>query len=194
MATYKLELYNDLSGIDKVLKTYQYALKVAKTALKDNEKLKKEVERELQYIADSNVDEFYAYDTEYDIHRLGDLYNAYKVRVSNTEWDIEYDSSFMNGGHRAGNDVIFENSFMQGYHGGAFKGPNHPDPGTPYLRTPPHFDSWLRPAVQTDSPYKNIEASKDKYLEKQINKYDKNIYNPLDMAIDNLLKDIEEEL
>ena len=40
-------------------------------------------------------------------------------------------------------EYIFDNSFLEGWHGGADKGPNHPFPGYPMYREPyPYYTNW----------------------------------------------------
>ena len=84
------------------------------------------------------------------------LFDAFRVNLDGTDYSVEFDSSFMDTG-RDNDDYIFENSFMQGYHGGAVSGPGHPSPGIPYWRTPyPALTFWGRPALRSFSPYNRM--------------------------------------
>jgi len=66
-------------------------------------------------------------------HRTYDLYNAYKI-VSSGKYGVSvlYGPQFMHGTHRAPSEDIYYLAFMRGAHGGAQKGPNHPNVGVPY--------------------------------------------------------------
>lgn len=93
------------------------------------------------------------------------LTKAFRVTLDGTKYDVEFDSSFIGG-----NEYIFENSFMQGYHGGAISGEGHPSPGIPYWRTPiPRFSEWGRPALRSFSPYHRMISEMNKTI-KQIDK------------------------
>ena len=92
------------------------------------------------------------------------LLNVYDVKPLSGEINVNLSSDEL-GGHRVGNDYIYEYIFKQGYHGGAIDGPEHPAPGTPYWRTGFNFSEWGRPAPKTTSAYmlmqKYISEKKD---------------------------------
>lgn len=154
----------------------------------------KEIKQEFQYIGDSEIDKFYeSYEpgssrdpfyveagmykkmpTPYD--RLGSLYYAYELKETKNglsfifNHDLENTSREYLGGmkHRASNEYIYENSFVNGWHGGAIAGEGHPEPGIPHWRsgfTTPPFDDWIYdfPAVRSDSPYLRIKKRATKY-------------------------------
>lgn len=124
--------------------------------------------KDINQIARNVIDEFYeSYDPIYYADdRWGDLYNAYKVTVNNKVWKIEYGAQFMKYRHRASNEYIFELAFEWGYHGGAWNGPNHPEPGVPYYRKYPFYKQWSRPATFASfSPYRSIEEKVEKYFD-----------------------------
>ena len=83
--------------------------------------------------------------------RTHDLYNAMRIR-NDDELGIEVSPEFMENNHRVDRYYIYSFMYDQGYHGGAILGPNHPDPGTPYWRSPrPHGEKtgyyhWYMPA------------------------------------------------
>lgn len=106
---------------------------------------------EIDEIAKSVISSWYAtYDPIY-YDRQMNLKHAYKVGIENeTDWYIEFGADLM-GGEDA--DIVYENSFIEGYHGGRDKD------GTPYWRTPyPYFTEWGRPAVKSFSPYIKINS------------------------------------
>ena len=52
-----------------------------------------------------------------------------------------------------GEDGLYDQVFRKGWHGGADMGPWHPDPLTPYWRTPhPGYYRWGRAAERMDPP------------------------------------------
>lgn len=88
--------------------------------------------------------------------RTRSLYQAFRVEREGFNVNVEFDSELIEASHRVSNDYIFENSFIEGYHGGADSGPKHPDLGTPYWRTPPpRYPRWYKktPAYHSFSPY-----------------------------------------
>lgn len=57
-----------------------------------------------------------------------------------------------------GYDGLYFQTFRQGWHGGADKGPGHPKPGTPYWRAGNNFSRWGEPAaVAGEAPYDQIQ-------------------------------------
>ena len=139
-------------------------------------------------------------------NRYHDLYNVFKITVDPDKgtFEIEFNYEFMKFDHReenspysfdAVNEYIYNNSFLEGYHGGHRQGENHPNPGVPYYRKYPSFTSWLRPAEKTISPYKMIEVKinkkiKDIQVEMQ-NEYDNRMHqylNRISSAISKIKK------
>lgn len=128
------------------------------------DKYNKIVERDLKYMARSAVDIFYEkYPTEYD--RYGDLYNAFKVTATDTEWSIEFSPEFMKHEHHQSNEIIYNNAFVLGYHGGSWGKSDYfgfrPPSGVPYYRGPGGESGWVywtRPAVRTTSPLEMIRS------------------------------------
>ena len=159
------------------------AIKKAKTKLeKMNEVYPKRYAEELYLIGDDVITRWYS---QYDpilYDRSGSLYNAFKVNLNGTDYSVDFDASFL------GNEIIFENSFMQGYHGGAYKGKYHPHPGIPYWRTPiPQFTEWGRPAKRSFSPYTKMVLE----MNKKIKEIDNEKQKEFDSVMSKVYKAVE---
>lgn len=147
-----------------------------------NKKYPKKYAEELYLVGDNIITEWYSQYDPIFYERSGSLYNAFKVNLNGVNYSVEFDSSFIDG-----NELIFQNSFIEGYHGGAKSGENHPSPGIPYWRTPiPQFTEWGRPAKRSFSPYirmiqemnkkiKEIDKEKQEEYDKIIEKVEKKI-------------------
>ena len=135
-------------------------------------KYNKRVKFNLELMLENAVRAFYDSYSPNSYDRQEDLLNAAKITVEPDEpWSIETGAEYMHGGHRAGNDYIYVNSFEQGYHGGAVDGPEHPSPGTPWWRIP--GGPWISPATQGPSPEEELAAQDPiGYIEKQEKEYD----------------------
>lgn len=159
----------DRRSLDKLMKDiYDTKDKIIKLDKNINKKYKKEVKENLEYIARTAIDNYYESYSPNLYKRSFDLYNIYKVHVTDKEWEILYDSSYMNKTHRVDKDdseYIYDWMFKLGWHGGAAYGPDHPSPGTPWWKL---SGSWYKPAIQTGSPYKQIKAESEIYLDDAI--------------------------
>ena len=81
-------------------------------------------------------------------HRTRSLYYFAYPYVEGEDFWVDYGTEHYYAHHRASPEVIYANSFQQGWHGGAIGGPGHPSPGTPYYRTPPpDYSFWGKEAV-----------------------------------------------
>ena len=131
--------------------------------------------------------------------RNGSLVHAFRVTVKQYDISVEYDSQFMsNYTHRVSNDYIFENSFIEGYHGGARynnKTPDqypHPNPGVPYWKQYGNYHEWGAPATRSFSPYERMEEAFPKiisHVDKMLtNAGRKQVIIPLKSAILQYLK------
>lgn len=154
---------------------------------KMNEKYPKKYAEELYLVGDNVITEWYSTYDPIFYNRSGSLYNAFKIDIGKDNGNIEFDSSLMGG-----NDIIFENSFMNGYHGGAIKGPGHPNPGIPYWRTPiqpieRRFKEWGRPALRSFSPYYRMISKMNKKI-KEINKEKQKEYDEISDKVEKLIK------
>lgn len=90
------------------------------------------------------------------------------------------------------NDYIFENSFVNGYHGGATGGKFHPNPGEPWWKVPKEFKYWLAPATQFGgSPYFMAQDDMSKLMDdlrqEKLNKIDKILTKEYDEIYDAIL-------
>jgi len=77
-------------------------------------------------------------------------------------WYVDMGPEFMKYPHRIGNvlgdpekgkEYIYKNSFVEGYHGGAVDGKNHPNPGEPWWKKHGlfgEFTRWWKPAKQME--------------------------------------------
>lgn len=103
------------------------------------------------------VDQFYE---DYDPNmykRKEDLYNTYELYIveeDEYEYKSDFGSKYMQYEHSGDNEIIYQNSFVAGYHGGAIGGKNHPNPGEPWWKAPPSLKYWYKPAKSWgESPY-----------------------------------------
>lgn len=164
--------------------------KIIKLDTNINRKYKKEVKENLEYIGRTAIDEYYESYTPNLYRRMFDLYNSYKIHVTDEVWEILYDSSYMNGGHRVDKDdgeYIYNWMFKLGWHGGAVGGPNHPSPGTPWWKL---SGQWYKQAVQTDSPYERIKAESEEYLDDTIAQKQEEFNDKSNAILDSLERQI----
>lgn len=141
-----------------------YSDKISNLNKRYFDELDKKIQREIEY----QVNSYYAYDTEY--HRQYSLLEVcdYHMDKKKHILKIDFSASAIEAKHPGNGDYIYEWMFGGGFenpadkhggwHGGAISGPYHPDPGTPWLRSPIDApgDNWLRQASRTESPYIEI--------------------------------------
>lgn len=191
-----MQIELDISRLNKAVRNSKKALEDMKDK---NEKLTKKFIREatenLNYISSSAIDKFYEDYIPNIYERTYDLYNTYKVTVTEDDWNIDFDPSFMKEWHRVDDQdptYIFENSFIRGWHGGAISGEGHPNPGTPYWREPEPTNKmaqrgdsmvflgvlWIftkesrwMPSLMSPSPYKEIVRKSKLYMDLETAKY-----------------------
>lgn len=157
------------------------AVQKAKTKLeKMNETYPRKYKEELEEVGKTVIAQWYATYEPVFYNRDRSLYHAFRVDLRGTDYSVDFDSAYLE--HGSLSSLIFENSFMQGYHGGVSSGKGHPQPGMPYWRTPiPSFVDWGRPAIRSFSPYyrmvfemnkkiKEIDKEKQEEFDKTINK------------------------
>jgi len=131
------------------------------------------------------VNEFYG-DYSPEIYtRNYSLYDVVEINADEEDMTISYIGAPENATpFRKGGGTVFELSFLEGYHGGAASGnytvmpqsdPDdsgftvrytpHPDPGTPYWRTPhPWYTDWGRAAEWSIPPADVFMENKNNYL------------------------------
>ena len=106
------------------------------------------------------------YPAHYARHRT--LYYFANSIIEDNAFFIDYGlSGYHSGGHRVHPAYLYKWVFQLGFHGGAYKGPNHPSPGRPYYRTPfPEYSAWGYPAIQSFSIEEALMTAWDDYVEK----------------------------
>lgn len=166
------------------------------------EKYTQKVKDEFDLICKSEIDKFYSSYPNPRYNRYGDLFNTYKIIINKHtgEFVVRFSSAYMKYPHRADSETIYVNSFIEGYHGGAycannFKGEPHPDGSTPYWKNPfTNYFTWLSPAKKSKSPYKEIKKSfsiKEEEIQSELEKDFEdtmmNIITPINNEINSLL-------
>ncbi len=182
--------------LQSIIKLYEKSLqKLQNMKPKYLEKIKKE----LNEVGKSVINDWYKEYSPNIYKRLGSLYKAFRVQVKKDgSYSVSFSSSYMkafhhitNKKHPIDNEYIFQNSFMEGWHGGADKGKNHPFPGYPMYREPyPYFTRWYYIAEQSFSPYERMVDEMKAKLEEIENEYDeefqKEILNKIKKKISQL--------
>lgn len=112
------------------------------------------------------VEMFYDDYTPIAYDRQEDLYNAYEVSIEDGEWAYDFGAHLMQKEHHGPNEYIYDNSFVEGYHGGDRYGDDHPQPGVPWWKALPTLDYWSRPAEKFDgSPYFMAKTEIEKLID-----------------------------
>lgn len=106
-----------------------------------------------------------------------------------------FDPSLMHKDRHGGD--LFEKVFIEGWHGGAESGEDHPEIGArmgigiPYYRTPPHWTEWSRRARKTKSAYKIIcEDINSIYGTEMFDMFKKISQKHNDIAVEMVIKNI----
>ena len=177
--TYELTVNQQAEIINKI------ARDVDEIAEKVNKKIVKYAYDKANEICKSAVDSFYGdYTPNLYKKRIGSLYTAYDIRIINgSQLKFSLGDEFMKGKHRVSNKYIYDTMFKEGWHGGAHKGKNHPNPGDHYWRTPPsarmmyveEYDEmvyvkpwtfWFPvPAAKSASPYDEIKENWNEFVD-----------------------------
>ena len=124
--------------------------------------------------------------------RQRSLYKAYKIQSNGTNITVEYNSKYMDEyEHRVSNDYIFENSFVSGFHGGADKGPGHPEPGRPYWKVWGNYSVWGRPATRSKSPYEQMEQAYGKTMTHTRKLFGNAIKNKILQPLQSVINELE---
>lgn len=113
------------------------------------------VEERVKKMFTDTIDEFYSSYTPDYYDRVESLYNILETTTISNGLSISFNpdnmTSFRNG--YSGGDGLYDQVFRKGWHGGAGQGKDHPDPGTPYWRTPVGvYKYWGRPADVANIP------------------------------------------
>lgn len=159
-------------------------LKKAKAQLeKMNKVYPKRYVEELYLIGDEVITQWYSSYDPFFYDRRGSLYEMFEVKLDGTNYIVKFNNDNLGGFE----EYIYNLTFIEGYHGGARGGENHPKDGVPYWRTPyPFFSRWGRPALRSFSPYyrmvnrmktkiKEIDTEKQKEYDQIIEKAMKSI-------------------
>lgn len=164
-------------------------------AKKLKKKMDAQTESDLNHIARIAIDHYYeSYDPEY-YERTGDLYKVFSVEITDESISLTYNYRSLRNHDILLRKYIFDYMFLQGYHGGAISGYGHPAEGIPWYRGTPKgsnkFAFWTTPAVQTDSPYEEMEANSQKYIDDVNERYQHTIVEPLQRSIHGMLEILE---
>ena len=126
--------------------------------------------KQMNKIARLEVWRWYSSYAPREYNRKKTLYYAFKITGGNGIVNVHFGPEMMYPIHRVDkydSSYIFENSFMQGFHGGAINGSDHPNPGIPYWRRPaPDYPEWGWPAAHNVSPYERINKAFDDYAKR----------------------------
>lgn len=155
-----------LRDIEKFSRDLQRALKVLDKSI--NQK-PKQLQEDLRDEALSVISRWYA---QYDPHkyrRKMSLKKAFKIIRVGVDVSIDYDASYMEDySHHQSNDIIFNNAFVEGYHGGSWgTDKNEVEVDSPHWRTPflkySHWDK--KEAPQSFSPQEEIDKKSEALIE-----------------------------
>ena len=161
------------------------AIKVAENAKRKlddmNKKYPKRYKEELEEIGKSVISEWYAtYDPIYYDRQMG-LKHAWKVSLNGMDYRVDFGYELMDTNYHQNTEIVFNNAFMNGYHGGSFNN------GIPYWRTPyPEFTAWGRPALRSFSPYTRMVSE----MNRKIKEIDKEKQDEFDKEIEKVQKAI----
>ena len=142
-------------------KEFRAAIKAFQKASKKiddiKEKYSKKVVDELEYVGRHVIDEWYDSYPERSYDPIGSLYDAYKINIKDGRGSIDFSPSLIDDyKHHQDNSIIYNNVFLEGYHGGSTgKGLKS---SIPHWRKPPGiYSQWYStPAPRSFSPYKRI--------------------------------------
>ena len=122
-----------------------------------------------------SVEAFYnSYSPSY-YDRRGSLYGMVELESGEDYFKMDYNDDLPTD--RSGGS-LYEIVFKEGWHGGAYSGPNHPNPGTPYYRAPrDRYYTWMlnngRAAKADISPLDDINQRVKVYEQEEM----QNVFN-----------------
>lgn len=152
--------------VNNCLEALDYIERAEKLSQEILDKYPKKVDKELNFIAWSVISDWYSSYEPLAYHRQDDLFNVYRI-ISTTDFvEVSFSSEYFEHWHHQDPDIIYNNAFKAGYHGGS-KSDQLDNNNIPQWREPiPFFTEWQKPAVQTFSPfYKMKELMEKKYKE-----------------------------
>ena len=149
-----------MDKLEKLRKAVDNAIDVISDVIKYYPKT---AEYELKKCAYNVIADWYADYPQKSYSRKGDLFHAFKINTNtNGElWEVEFGPEFMEADHHQDNDFIYENSFIEGYHGGSISERMGID--VPRWRTPiSYYKHWYLEAPQSFSPYERAKEEMQK--------------------------------
>lgn len=149
-----------VSSAEAIIKAMEARIKAAEP------KIRKAAAKEIQTLApaifdaveygvrenfDTAIDQFYnEYTPKHYKNRAYSMREILQIERTSNSITWRFDPNDVTYG---GEGTHTKRAFLEGWHGGAPGGPNHPDPGTPYYRKPLYlWTEWSRPAVQSSIP------------------------------------------
>lgn len=107
------------------------------------------------------IDDFYDDRDPWVYKRKEGLYTAFEVTAENGRWYVDHEPEMLDAGYHQSNEIIFNNVFMLGFHGGS-KGTDKRGvtARVPKWRTPvPKYTRWKRGAADQaeQSPFDAIQ-------------------------------------
>ena len=175
--------------IDSLIKLYKNCIKKLDEM---DIKYAKKVEKDLKEVGKKVIDDWYSDYIPNLYRREYSLYKAFRVQVKNGKFSVSFSPYYMRAyHHRVENDYIFDNSFLDGWHGGADKGKGHPFPGYPMYREPnPYYTNWYFIAERSFSPYEKIYDEMNKKIDEINEEYNaefkKEILDKIDQKLSHM--------
>ncbi len=177
----------------ELLNFYHNLLKAQNRADQMNRENPKKLASELDEIARSVIARWYGSYEPLIYRRQSGLYDVFRVQRNGTFIKVMFNADWISGSHRADNTTIYENSFKNGYHGGASQGDGHPEPGVPYWRTPVGiYSEWGHPAYRSFSPFEQMREEMTQYAhtfkQDAQRKFETTVLNPLWRSLNGVLR------
>lgn len=146
-------------------------VKACVKALDTIEKMEKEkpikLKEDLDEMAKSVIAKWYATYDPQKYNRTRSLYHSYKFFQDGIDIEMDFDSSYLSDfNHHQDNDIIYNNIFVGGYHGGSIGTDSNGDTATvPRWRKPfREYTSWGKEAPKSFSPHDEIEKQAKKMM------------------------------
>lgn len=136
-------------------------------------------------IKDNALSVISAWYAQYDPHkyrRSMSLKKAFKITRDGIDVSIDYDPSYLNDyNHHQDNDIIFNNAFVSGYHGGSMgTDKNGMSVSTPHWRKPfLSYRRWGNEAPKSFSPQERIEKKSNKLIKEYEEEWIKLLYDDI---------------
>lgn len=113
------------------------------------------------------VETFYASYSPLVYVRTEGLYDLVDITTQGHGWQVLLRDEQLQPSHAGiSNEALYTLVFEEGWHGGAWSGPNHPNSGTPYWRAPaPNYTYWSRSAAKSTPPLQTFTESYEEYID-----------------------------